>query len=118
MAHHCGSLKFQFRNFLFSVGDFDGLHHSRNWQFRFGVAKRSMFLALLGADPTSDRGFLFGWPDLSQNEPSFARVSFARMAHFFNLRDSYWPVLTNPSENGAIIKNKEFIFQKADVCAF
>jgi hypothetical protein len=34
-----------------------------------------MFLALLGADPTSDRGFLFGWPDLSQNEPSFARVS-------------------------------------------
>jgi len=62
-------------NFYSSVGDFNGLHHPCNWQFRFGVAKKSMFLALLDADPTSDRGFLFGWPDLSQNEPSFARVS-------------------------------------------
>ncbi|CBY11149.1 unnamed protein product [Oikopleura dioica] len=37
-----------------------------------------MFLALLDADPTSDRGFLFGWPDLSQNEPSFARRFISR----------------------------------------
>ena len=41
-----------------------------------------------------------------------------QMAQFLNLRASDWQVLKNPSKDGAIFNNQEFIFQKADVCVF